>query len=210
MHFSTLTTALALAGSAVSSPTWGLEPRQAATLDAAMKARGRSYIGTSLTIRNDNQEQSIIKSEFGSVTPENAMKWDATEPNKGQFSLSGGDQYANWAQTNNKQLRCHTLVWYSQLPGWVSSINNNATLISVMENHITTLMTRWKGKCTHWDVVNEALEENGSRRNSVFQKVIGDAYIPIAFRMAAKADPDVKLFYNDCTYLTTILPMNMD
>ncbi|CAI6331143.1 unnamed protein product [Periconia digitata] len=197
MHFSTLTTALALASNAVAIPSFGLHPRQAATLNAAMKARGREYIGTSLTIRNDNQEQNIIKSEFGSVTPENSMKWDATEPNQNQFNYGGGDQVANWATQNGKELRCHTLVWHSQLPGWVNNINNNATLINVMENHIKNLMNRWKGKCTHWDVVNEALEENGSRRNSVFQRVIGDAFIPIAFRFAAQYDPNAKLYYND-------------
>jgi endo-1,4-beta-xylanase len=156
MLFTTLTTALALASGASAIPTFGLEPRQAATLNAAMVARGRSYIGTSLTIRNDNTEQNLIKGpEFGSITPENAMKWDATEPNRGQFSFSAADQVANFATQNGKQMRCHTLVWYSQLPNWVSSINNNATLMSVMQNHITTLMTRYKGKCTHWDVVNE-------------------------------------------------------
>jgi endo-1,4-beta-xylanase len=156
MLFTTLTTALALASGASAIPTFGLEPRQAATLNAAMVARGRSYIGTSLTIRNDNTEQNLIKGlEFGSITPENAMKWDATEPNRGQFSFSAADQIANFATQNGKQMRCHTLVWYSQLPNWVSSINNNATLMSVMQNHITTLMTRYKGKCTHWDVVNE-------------------------------------------------------
>jgi endo-1,4-beta-xylanase len=156
MHFTSLTTALALASSALSTPTYGLSPRQASTLNAAIVARGRSYIGTSLTIRSDNTEQNLIKSaEFGSVTPENSMKWDATEPNRGQFSWSGADAIANFATQNNKQMRCHTLVWYSQLPGWVNQINNNATLMSVMENHINQVMGRYKGKCTHWDVVNE-------------------------------------------------------
>lgn len=163
MHLPTFTTALAFASSALGSPNYGLSARQASNLNAAMKARGRSYIGTSLTIRNDNNEQNIIKSEFGSITPENAMKWDATEPNQNQFSLSGGDQIANWATQNNKQMRCHTLVWYSQLPGWVNNINNNATLLNVMENHIKTLVTRWKGKCTHWDVVNEGRPHEISR-----------------------------------------------
>ncbi|KAH7402024.1 xylanase 2 [Phaeosphaeria sp. MPI-PUGE-AT-0046c] len=193
----TLTTALALASSTVAVPTYGLEPRQAATLNAAMVARGRSYIGTSLTIRNDNSESNIIKSEFGSITPENSMKWDSTEPNRGQFSFGGADQVANFATQNGKQMRCHTLVWYSQLPNWVSQINNNATLMSVMENHINTVMGRYKGKCTHWDVVNEALNEDGTNRNNVFLRVIGEQYMPIAFRMAAKADPAAKLYYND-------------
>lgn len=156
MLFKTLTTALALATTAVSSPTFGLETRQATTLNAAIVAKGRSYIGTSLTIRNDNTEQNIIRgAEFGSITPENSMKWDATEPNRGQFSFGGADQVANFATQNNKQMRCHTLVWYSQLPGWVNQINNNATLMQVMTNHINTVMGRYKGKCTHWDVVNE-------------------------------------------------------
>lgn len=156
MLFSTLVGALAFTSSASAIPTFALEKRQATTLNAAIIARGRSYIGTSLTIRSDNSEQNLIKgAEFGSITPENAMKWDATEPSRGSFSWSGADAIANFATSNKKQMRCHTLVWYSQLPNWVSSINNNATLMSVMTNHIQQVMGRYKGKCTHWDVVNE-------------------------------------------------------
>ncbi|KAH9860470.1 hypothetical protein J1614_011801 [Plenodomus biglobosus] len=172
-----VTVALALASCISAAPSNALEARQANTLNAAIVARGRSYIGTSLTIRNDNTEQNLIKgAEFGSITPENAMKWDATEPNRGQFNWGNADQIANFATQNNKQMRCHTLVWHSQLPNWgrkfhvqslcktrtdcdvtVNQINNNATLMSVMENHIQQVMGRYKGKCTHWDVVNEAL-----------------------------------------------------
>jgi endo-1,4-beta-xylanase len=121
-----------------------------------MVAAGREYIGTSLTVRNDNQESNIIRSEFGSITPENAQKWDATEPNRNQFNFGAADQHMNWAQQNGKHVRCHTLVWYSQLPGWVSNSGfNNATLIQVMTNHINQVMGRYKGRCNHWDVVNE-------------------------------------------------------
>jgi len=121
-----------------------------------MVSKGKEYFGTSLTVRNDNNEQSITRGEFGSVTPENAQKWDQTEPNRGQFNWGGADQHMNWAQQNGKQVRCHTLVWHSQLPGWVSNSGfNNQTLIQVMNNHITQVMNRYRGRCTHWDVVNE-------------------------------------------------------
>ncbi|KAL2145771.1 hypothetical protein VTI28DRAFT_6270 [Corynascus sepedonium] len=196
--------ALALSGLVAAKPlrhdsrAMKLFERQTQTLNEAMVASGREYIGTSLTVRGDSTEENIVKTEFGSITPENAMKWDATEPNRGQFTLSGADQHANWAKQNGKQLRCHTLVWYSQLPGWVSNSGfDNATLIDVMTNHINELMGRYKGVCTHWDVVNEALNEDGSYRDNVFLRVIGEAYIPIAFRIAAEADPDAKLYYND-------------
>ncbi|KAL8349017.1 hypothetical protein RB598_002008 [Gaeumannomyces tritici] len=196
--------ALALAALASAAPTVIndadalLKLRQTAQgLNATMVAAGRGYVGTSLTVRSDAQENAIIRDEFGSITPENAMKWDATEPQQGRFTFGGADQVANYARQNGKQMRCHTLVWYSQLPKWVDDITNNATLMEVMTNHITTVMGRYKGQCTHWDVVNEALNENGTLRDNVFLRVIGKEYIPLAFQIAAKADPEAKLYYND-------------
>ncbi|RPA78804.1 endo-1,4-beta-xylanase precursor [Ascobolus immersus RN42] len=200
MHFSISATLLGLSTLIAANPVPSvLEARQAQTLNAAMLAKGKKYFGTSLTIRNDNTEQGLIRGpEFGSITPENSMKWDAIQPNRNQWNWGGADQIANFATQNGKQMRCHTLVWHSQLPGWVSNSGfNNATLIQVMTTHIQTVMARYRGKCTHWDVVNEALEENGSFRNSVFYRVIGPAFIPIAFRIAAQADPSAQLYYND-------------
>ncbi|KEY74814.1 hypothetical protein S7711_06501 [Stachybotrys chartarum IBT 7711] len=177
-----------------------IEPRQASGLHAAMVAAGKEYFGTAVTVRNDQSETNIInnRNDFFSITPENAMKWDATEPNRNQFTFGGADQHANFATSRGYQLRCHTLVWHSQLPGWVANGNwNNQTLQQVMQTHINTVMSRYRGRCTHWDVVNEALNEDGTYRNSVFLRVIGEAYIPIAFRMALAVDPDTKLYYND-------------
>jgi endo-1,4-beta-xylanase len=201
MHFSLSAASLALSGLAIGAPIEVLDIRQvAAGINAAMVAAGRGYIGTSLTIRSDSSESNIIKNqnEFGSITPENAMKWDSTEPNRGSFSFGGADQVMSFATQNKKQVRCHTLVWYSQLPSWVSNGGfNNQTLQTVMQNHINSVMGHYKGKCTHWDVVNEALNEDGTYRDNVFLQKIGEAYIPIAFKMAAAADPAAKLYYND-------------
>ncbi|PGH15522.1 hypothetical protein AJ80_05539 [Polytolypa hystricis UAMH7299] len=202
MHFfGSAATALALSAIASANPISRDACRVPATgLQSAMVAKGKEYFGTALTLRGDQSEENIIKraAEFGSVTPENAMKWEATEPNRGQFTWGGADQIADFATQNNKELRCHTLVWHSQLPGWVENGGfNNATLLEVMENHINEVAGRYRGRCTHWDVVNEALNEDGTYRDSVFLRVIGEAYIPIAFRMAAAADPEAKLYYND-------------
>jgi endo-1,4-beta-xylanase len=120
----------------------------------------KGYVGTALTIRNDAVEQYIVSSpyDFDSITPENAMKWDATEPQRNVFTFSDADQYVNYSQTYKKELRCHNLVWHSQLPPWIAAGNfTNATLISVMENHIKNLAGRWGAKCTYWDVVNEGM-----------------------------------------------------
>ncbi|KAF5589978.1 glycosyl hydrolase family 10 [Fusarium pseudocircinatum] len=202
MRFSLIPT-IALAafnGFAVANPVPDVEARQATGLHAAMKAAGKQYFGTALTVRNDQGETNIInnKNEIGSITPENAMKWEAIQPNRGQFNWGPADQHAAAATSRGYELRCHTLVWHSQLPSWVANGNwNNQTLQAVMRDHINAVMGRYRGKCTHWDVVNEALNEDGTYRDSVFLRVIGEAYIPIAFRMALAADPTTKLYYND-------------
>ncbi|KAF5342397.1 hypothetical protein D9611_001128 [Ephemerocybe angulata] len=154
-------------------------------LDAKIKAKGKK------------SRISILNTEFGAVTPENAMKWDATEPNRGQFNFGNADSVANWASSRGKFLRGHTLVWHSQLPGWVSNINDKNTLTQVITNHINTVAGRFKGKVYAWDVVNEILEDNGNFRNSVFYRVLGEDFVDLAFRTARAADPNAKLYLND-------------
>jgi endo-1,4-beta-xylanase len=200
MRLTLLSAVAVLAGLATANPVPDVERRQATGLHAAMVAAGRKYFGTAVTVRNDGNENNVLnnKNEMGSITPENAMKWDALQPNRGQFNWGPADQHANAATSRGYQLRCHTLIWYSQLPGWVANGNwNNQTLQQVMQEHINAVMGRYKGRCTHWDVANEALNEDGTYRNNVFLRVIGEAYLPIAFRMAQAADPGTKLYYND-------------
>ncbi|KKY32917.1 hypothetical protein UCDDA912_g07146 [Diaporthe ampelina] len=167
-------------------------------------AAGLKYFGsaTDNPELDDTAYTAILNdaTEFGQITPGNSMKWDTIEPQNGTFSFTKGDVIADLAKTNSQLLRCHTLVWYNQLPSWVSSGSwTNETLIEVLENHITNEVEHYKGQCYAWDVVNEAISDDGdgSFRDNVFYETIGEAYIPIAFSAAAAADPDAKLYYND-------------
>ncbi|THW38559.1 endo-1,4-beta-xylanase [Aureobasidium pullulans] len=204
MHLPSITAALALIGISAATPTEYSTSSSSSKdqgLAQAWTSKGRQYIGTALTIRDDPIEQGIIqaRNEFNSITPENAMKWESTEPSRNNFTFAGADAIIDFADKYKKEVRCHTLVWHSQLPAWVSEGNfDNKTLISIMENHIKKLAGRYKNKCTHWDVVNEALEEDGTYRKSVFYNTIGEVFIPIAFRLASRyAGSHTKLYYND-------------
>ncbi|MFI6344539.1 endo-1,4-beta-xylanase [Streptomyces sp. NPDC050560] len=175
-------------------------PAQAAdNLGDAAAASGR-YFGTALATGHLGEQDyaATADREFNMATPENEMKWDATESSRGSFNFSGGDQIVQHATAAGMQVRGHTLVWYSQLPGWVSGLGAT-DLQSAMDNHITTLMQHYAGEIYAWDVVNEAFQDGGSgaRRPSPFQDKLGDGYIEHAFRTARAADPGAKLCYND-------------
>jgi endo-1,4-beta-xylanase len=136
--------------------------------------------------------------EFNFVTPENEMKWDATEPVSGQFSFADADKIVLFATQNGMKVKGHTLVWHSQLPAWVSSLTTADSLRKAMTNHISGVIAHFKGKVTAWDVVNEAWnDDGGSLRTSVFQQKLGNGYIDEAFQAAHAADPSAKLYYND-------------
>src|ERR671929_918860 len=170
------------------------------TLGAAAAESGR-YFGTAVPAGKlgDSTYSAILDREFNMITPENEMKWDTTEPSRGSFNFGPADQIVGHAAAHGQRMRGHTLVWHSQLPGWVSGIRDANTLRSVMNNHITTEMNHFKGKIYAWDVVNEAFADGGSgqHRSSVFQNVLGNGFIEEAFRTARAADPSAKLCYND-------------
>ena len=185
----------------------------ASTLGAAAAQSGR-YFGTAIAASRlgDSTYSTIAGREFNMVTAENEMKPDATEPNRGQFNFSSGDQIYNWATQRGMKVRGHTLAWHAQQPGWMQSLSGS-TLRQAMIDHINGVMAHYKGKLAAWDVVNEAYNEDGSRRSSNLQST-GNDWIEVAFRTARAADPSVKLCYNDynienATYAKTVAVLNM-
>ncbi|TDZ33427.1 Endo-1,4-beta-xylanase 5 [Colletotrichum spinosum] len=177
-------------------------PGVSANLHELAVAAGKKYFG----VATDNSELKdaayveILKDPkmFGAMTPGNGQKWQFTEKTQGVFSYTSGDEIADFAKTNGMLLRCHTLVWHSQLPTWVSSGTwTKEQLTSIIETHVSNVAGHYKGQCYSWDVVNEALNEDGTYRDSVFHKVLGTDFIPVAFKAAAAADDAAKLYYND-------------
>lgn len=173
-------------------------------LNARAQAAGKKYFGTeiSIPVMNDAGANNIAKNsqDFGQYTAENEMKFDALEPSRGVFNYGNADRIVAQAQANGQIMRCHALIWHAQVPNWVQNGRfDNATLISIMKTHIANVVGHYKGKCYAWDVVNEALKDDGSYRTSesVWASTIGPAFIPMAFAAAAAADPSAKLYYND-------------
>ncbi|MFF4809698.1 endo-1,4-beta-xylanase [Micromonospora chersina] len=167
------------------------------TLGASAAEKGR-YFGTAVAAYklSDATYVGILNREFNMVTPENEMKWDATEPSQNQFNYTNADRIVSHAQANGMRVRGHALAWHSQQPGWAQNLSGSA-LRQAMVNHITQVATHYKGKIYAWDVVNEAFADSGGvRRDSNLQRT-GDDWIEVAFRTARAADPGAKLCYND-------------
>lgn len=147
-------------------------------------------------------QAALVKQQFSSITPENVMKWEVIHPERDKFNFGPADRYVEFGDKNGLFVIGHTLVWHSQTPRWVfedekGNPADRATLLAHMSNHIHTVVGRYKGRIKGWDVVNEALNEDGSLRQSPWLKIIGEDYLVKSFEFAHAADPEAELYYND-------------
>ncbi|MCP3782239.1 endo-1,4-beta-xylanase [Micromonospora sp. A3M-1-15] len=198
-------------------------------LNVAPATAGRSYNPADQSLRNlalrhglaigtavdlaalddpaDPRYRQLAASEFSTVTAENAMKWESLEPTRGSYNWGPADQLVAFAKQNNQRVRGHVLVWHNQLPGWLTSGVSDGSisdteLRDILRNHITAVVTHFKGRIWQWDVVNEAVSDPWDTPSTLHYKGfwaqhLGPGYIADAFRWARAADPHALLFYND-------------
>ena len=155
-------------------------------------------LSTSQIEGTDSLGGLLIEKEFNAITPENDMKWQHIHPQENEYFFDAADDYVALGQKQDMHIVGHTLIWHSQLAPWMQSITDSLSMANHIEKHINTIVGRYKGQIHSWDVVNEALNDDGTPRTSVFFNVMrGENYIEHAFKIASEADPDAQLIYND-------------
>jgi endo-1,4-beta-xylanase len=158
-------------------------------------------VGTALSAPQiegrDTGAARLVPQQFNAATPENIMKAEVIHPQWDKYNFDLADKLVDYAKKNGIEVTAHTLIWHSQTPAFLRGIKDADSVKQYFVNHINTVAGRYDGKVYSWDVVNEALNEDGTLRNSIFLKNLGDDYIVEAFRLAQKAAPQTKLYYND-------------
>lgn len=150
----------------------------------------------------DAKAQAIVKAEFSSISPANALKWEKVHPAPDRYDFRLGDQYVEFGQANHLFTVGHVLLWHNQTPDWVfrdgsGNLLTRDALLARLKDHIDTVVGRYKGKIKAWDVVNEVVGDDGKMRETLWSKIIGEDYIAKAFEYAHAADPEAELLYND-------------
>ncbi len=145
---------------------------------------------------------AIVVRQFDTITPENLLKWEKVHPEPGRYDFEPADRYVDFGRKNGMFVVGHVLVWHQQTPAWVFAGEGGRkldrdTAVSRMREHIATVVGRYKGRIGGWDVVNEALEEDGSLRRTPWLEAIGEDYVATAFELAHEADPSAELYYNE-------------
>jgi endo-1,4-beta-xylanase len=164
-------------------------------------SRAKFPVGTAVNINllgNEPTYTKIVNDQFNSITPENIFKPMYLHPGENDFSWGDGDQLAAYCKDHNKRLHGHVLIWHSQLPDWINNYEGDASAWDkLLKTHIQTIVGHFKGSVKSWDVINEAFNDDGTLRETIWKQHLGITYLEKAFRYAQEADPDVLLFYND-------------
>lgn len=173
----------------------------AATADTTLKNGIPFRLGAAVKIRQlkeDKAYREALISEFTSITPENAMKFSALHPSPQVYKWDDADYIVSFAEKNNIRIHGHTLLWPKSNPDWVKNfIGDSTAWEGMLKDHITTVVKHFKGKVASWDVVNEAMGDNGKLKNTIWLQHLGPGYIARCFQYAHSADPQAILFYND-------------
>jgi endo-1,4-beta-xylanase len=168
--------------------------------------KGDFYVGAALNgghaYEKDTKGVAIIQRQFNSISPENLLKWENVHPKPEVYNFEPADKYVALGERHNMYIVGHALVWHNQTPKWVFENGNGKdasreVLLKRMQDHISTVAGRYKGKINSWDVVNEALNDDGTLRQSKWLQIIGEDYLQKAFEAARQADPQMELYYND-------------
>jgi endo-1,4-beta-xylanase len=174
------------------------------TSGTALRSLGQKQgigIGTAVDViafKNDPNYRKVLAREFNILVPENAWKFQEIHPQRHRYNFVNIDALAEFAKANNMKLRGHPLVWHYSLPAWLEKGNfSRDELIEILRDHIQTVVGRYRGQVSAWDVVNEAINRDGSLRDTIWLRVIGPEYIDMAYHWAHEADPDALLLYGE-------------
>ncbi|WP_324671231.1 endo-1,4-beta-xylanase [Hymenobacter sp. GOD-10R] len=165
------------------------------------------YVGAALNYKQssgqDAKATTLIKQQFNTISPENLLKWGSVHPQPGQYNFKPADDYVAFGQQNKMFIIGHTLMWHQQTPKWVFEDENGQpasreVLLKRLQEHISTVVGRYKGKIGGWDVLNEAIDDQqGELRKTKWLEILGEDFAAKAFEYAHKADPKAELYYND-------------
>ena len=158
-------------------------------------------IGTALNADQIEEKEpnaaALVPLQFNAVTPENIMKAEIIHPGWNSYNFDVADKLVAYGKKYKIKINGHTLIWHSQLPAFMRNMKDADSVKQYFINHINTVASRYNGKIFSWDVVNEALNEDGTMRQSIFLNKLGDNYVTEAFRLAQAASPNTELYYND-------------
>lgn len=173
----------------------------AAAADTTLQSISPFPFGASINttlLRNNAIYRAVAAHEYNSLTAENVMKMGPIHPGINTYNWVNADTLVNFAQQYNKRIHGHTLIWHQSLPGWVTNfVGDSAAWENLLKSHIQTVVSHYQGRLASWDVVNEAFNDDGTLRNSIWLQRLGPDYIARCFRYAHEADPAALLFYND-------------